>query len=90
MKMSGVLVTMALVIVLLTTIVDYIYLQHKSRGRFVQLQELTVQEHDLNAEWGRLQLEHSTLVNNSSVELKAKNLLEMNIPDNNQILSIKR
>jgi len=90
MKISGVLITMFLTMMLLTTIVDYIYLQHKSRGRFVQLQELQVKEHELNAEWGRLQLEHSTLVNNSSVESKARKLLKMKMPENGQIFSIKR
>jgi len=90
MKLKSLLFTLFLVVLLLIIIVDYIYLQHKTRNRFVQLQTLIEQEHNLNADWGRLQIEHSTLVNSSRIETKATKQLGMELPENEHILSIKR
>ena len=81
---------MALGISLLVVVIDYIYLQQITRNKFVKLQELIEQEHDLNADWGRLQIEHSTYVNNSRIEETAKNKLGMKLPEKEQIISIKR
>jgi len=90
MNFKSLLLTMALGISLLVVVIDYIYLQQKTRNKFVKLQELIEQEHDLNADWGRLQIEHSTYVNNSRIEETAKNELGMKLPDKQQIISIKR
>lgn len=90
MNLKSVLLTMILSIGLLVVVIDYIYLQQKTRNKFVKLQELIEQEHDLNANWGRLQIEHSTFVNNSRIEETAKNKLGMKLPDKEQIISIKR
>jgi cell division protein FtsL len=81
---------MILTILTLTVIIDYIYLQHKTRVKFVSLQLLIDQEHHLNSDWGRLQIEYSTLVNNSHVEKQTKMQLGMKLPQAEQILSIKR
>ncbi len=90
MKIKNLLLTVALATLLLFVIINYIYLQHKSRNTFVELQALIEQEHHLNTEWGRLQIEYSTLVNNSRIETKATKLLGMKLPENEQILNIKR
>jgi len=90
MKLKSLMLTSLLVLVLLVTIVDYIYLQHKTRNQFVELQALIEREHNLNADWGRLQIEHSTLVNNSRIEKQAKNQLGMKLPESEHILNIKR
>jgi cell division protein FtsL len=82
--------TVALSVLCLIVIVDYIYLQHKTRNQFVELQVLIEQENNLNADWGRLQIEQSTLVNNSRIESEAKQRLGMKLPQSEQILSIKR
>ena len=76
--------------VLLVVIVDYIYLQHATRNQFVKLQTLEEEERDLNADWGRLQIEHSTLVNNNRIETEATKKLDMKVPENEQIINIKR
>lgn len=90
MKFKNLLFTVSLIILNLVVIVDYIYLQHKTRNQFVALQGLIEVGQHLNADWGRLQIEHSTLVNNSIIESKAKKEIGMKLPENQQILSIKR
>lgn len=90
MKKRQVTLTLLLIVINLVVIVDYIYLQHKSRNQFVALQTLINDENDLNADWGRLQIEQSTYVNNSKVVALAKKQLDMKLPEKEQILSIKR
>ena len=90
MKTKNLALTIALLTSTLFVIVNYIYLQHKSRNQFVALQELINEENDLNADWGRLQIEQSTYVNNSTIVAQAKKQLGMKLPEKEQILSIKR
>jgi cell division protein FtsL len=90
MKLKSLMLTLFLIVALLVIVIDYIYLQHKTRNQFVKLQTLIKEERNLNADWGRLQIEHSTLVNNSRIEKEAKNQLGMKLPESEQILSIKR
>ena len=90
MKGGSLLFTLLLLLALLSIVVDYIYLQHKSRNQFVELQKLINEEHELNADWGRLQLEYSTMVDNTNIEKKAKQFLGMQMPEQSQIISIKR
>lgn len=90
MKLKNLMLTLSIAILLLIVVIDYIYLQHKSRNKFVELQVLIEQEYELNSEWGRLQIEHSTLVNNSRIENETKKQLGMELPQIEQILSIKR
>ena len=90
MKLKHLVFTLSLMVLLLVIIVDYIYLQHATRNQFVELQALIDEERNLNTDWGKLQIEHSTLVNNSRIEAEATIQLGMKVPDNEQILNIKR
>ena len=90
MKLRNLMISLSLSALLLIVIVDYIYLQHKTRNQFVELQALIEQERNLNTDWGRLQIEHSTLVNNSRIEKEAQNQLDMKVPESEHILNIKR
>ena len=90
MKLKELLFTFSLIALLLFVIVDYIYLQHATRNQFVDLQALIEEERNLNTDWGKLQIEHSTLVSNSTIESKAKIQLDMKVPDSEHILNIKR
>ena len=90
MKIKQLVLTLVLLTFSLVVIVDYIYLQHKSRNQFVALQALINEENDLNANWGRLQIAQSTYVNNSEIVAQAKKQLGMKLPRKEQILSIKR
>jgi len=90
MKIKNLMVTLLLTVTTLAVIVDYIYLQHKTRNKFVALQALIEKQHHLSADWGRLQIEHSTLVNNSRIEKETKKRLNMKLPENEHILNLKR
>lgn len=90
MKAKNLLFTLVLIAVTLVVIIDYIYLQHKTRNQFVELQLLVDEKNDLNANWGRLQIQYSTYVNNSKIEMQAKIQLGMKLPQREHVLSIKR
>ena len=90
MKAKGLMLTLSIVILTVYITVDFIYIQHKTRKEFVELQKHIDKQKELSAEWGRLQIEHSTLVANSRIENKAKTQLNMILPDEEKILSIKR
>ncbi len=65
-----------------------IYVKHKSRLLFSEListQQLQDQE---VIEWGRLQLQNSTLATNSNVESRARKALKMRIPDEVQLVRL--
>lgn len=90
MKLKYLVLTLSLMSLLIFIVVDYIYLQHTTRNQFVELQTLIEEARNLNADWGRLQIEHSTLVNNSKIEAQASSQLNMKVPEVEQILNIKR
>jgi len=90
MKFKNLILTLTLTLVNLVIVVDYIYLQHKTRNKFIELQALLENKQNLDADWGRLQIQHSTLVNNSRVEQETKGKLGMILPDSEHIISIKR
>ena len=75
---------------LLALSINYVYSRHQTRKVFAELQALEQQQQDLNTEWGRLQLEKSTLVGNNRIESVAKEQLGMRLPSSEQIIVIKR
>ena len=54
--------------------------QHKSRKLFVELQAEKTAAHQLDVEWGQLQLEQSTWAMHSRVERVAGQYLHMRVP----------
>ncbi len=90
MKIQTLAITGVLLILCLIVTIDYIYIQQQSRKEFIQLQKLIKQEHMMNAEFGRMQIQFSSYVNNSRIEKKAKNELGMKLPQKEQIINIKR
>ena len=54
--------------------------RHFSRSLFTQLQRAEKQRDIINIEWGRLQLEYSTLADMSRIERIARTQLEMQAP----------
>jgi cell division protein FtsL len=57
-----------------------IYFKHRARELFVELEHLNGNRDDLEAEWGRLQLEQSAWSTYSYVENVADTRLHMRIP----------
>lgn len=73
----GRLLMLALVAALLASAMGVVFSTHESRKLFVTLQGLQQTRDDLNAEWGRLQLEQSTWATHGRIEQIANNKLEM-------------
>jgi cell division protein FtsL len=62
-----------------------IYAKYRARELFVELERLNSTRDDLDAEWGRLQLEQSAWSNYGYVERVASERLHMSIPDSREI-----
>jgi cell division protein FtsL len=62
-----------------------IYCKHRSREMFVQLERLNAGRDELDAEWGRLQLEQSAWSAYSYVENVAGTRLHMRVPQSPDI-----
>lgn len=59
--------------------------QHNARKRYIELQKEQKLTHELDVEWGRLQLEQGTWAMHSRIESKASRELMMVLPANNRI-----
>lgn len=62
-----------------------IYSKYRARELFVELERLNTRRDELDAEWGRLQLEQSAWSAYSFVERVASERLHMSIPDSRDI-----
>lgn len=62
-----------------------IYAKYRARELFVELERLDSTRDELDAEWGRLQLEQSAWSNYGFVERVASERLHMSIPDSREI-----
>jgi cell division protein FtsL len=62
-----------------------IYSKYRARELFVQLERLEADRDELDAEWGRLQLEASAWSTYAFVERVASERLHMMIPDSRDI-----
>ncbi|MEL0585067.1 MAG: cell division protein FtsL [Candidatus Thiodiazotropha sp. (ex. Lucinoma kazani)] len=79
-----------LVVAVLASAVAVVYSKYLSRKHFVALQEIQAERERIGIEWGRLQLEESTLATHSEVEKKARDRLKMHLPNFNEIVVIRR
>jgi len=80
----------ALVIAVMASGVAVVYSKYLSRRHFVALQELQGERERLGIEWGRLQLEESTLATHSEVEQTARGKLQMHLPGVDEVVIIRR
>jgi cell division protein FtsL len=62
-----------------------VYTKYRARELFVELERLNNARDELDAEWGRLQLEQSAWSAYAFVEHVASERLHMNIPDSRDI-----
>ncbi|MFC1310979.1 MAG: cell division protein FtsL [gamma proteobacterium symbiont of Ctena orbiculata] len=67
-----------------------VYSKYLSRKHFVVLQELQAERERIGIEWGRLQLEESTLATHSEVEKRARDRLKMHLPQFDEVVVIRR
>ena len=84
------IITMILAILLAAVLVAYVYSQNETRKVFAAIQQIEQEKTRINGEWARLQIELSTLVSNSRIEHLAKSELGMKLPEDEQIMVIKR
>jgi cell division protein FtsL len=70
-----------LVFATLVSAIAVVFARHEARRLFVDLQQLNAERDRLNIEWGRLQIEHSTLANPGRIEQIARERLQMREPD---------
>ncbi len=80
---------MILALVVLASSLGVVYTKHQSRKLFVELDTLKSQRDEMNIEWGRLQLEQSTLATNGRIESIAKKRLGMVTPEYKQVLIVR-
>ena len=69
----------------LITSAGAIYAKYRARELFVELERLDSAGDELDAEWGRLQLEQSAWSTYAFVERVASERLHMSIPDSRDI-----
>ncbi len=62
--------------------------QHERRALFVELQQLERERDEMQNEWGRLQLEQSTLANHERVKRLAINKLSLELPAADDIVLV--
>lgn len=72
------------------TALGVVYSKYLSRRHFVALQELQAERERLGIEWGRLQLEESTLATHSEIEKQARDRLLMHLPGVDEVVVIRR
>jgi cell division protein FtsL len=64
----------------LSTAVGVVFSTHQTRKLFLELHTLREQRDELNMEWGRLQIEQSTLGAHGRIEKLARQQLQMRLP----------
>lgn len=78
-----------LLVAVVMSAVGVVYSKYLSRRHFVVLQELQAERERLGIEWGRLQLEESTLAAHSEVEQRARDSLQMHLPEIGEVVVIR-
>jgi cell division protein FtsL len=62
---------------------------HRARNHFVELEREQTRAHQLDVEWGQLQLEQSTWANHARIEKIAREKLQMRPPVATRVLSLE-
>ena len=79
--MNGKLWFPLLLTLVLGSALTVIYVKHQSRVLFAELRSVQKEQDRQVIEWGRLQLQNSTLATHSNVESRARRDLKMKLPD---------
>jgi len=80
---------MLLLIVLVTgSALTVIYVKHESRVLFAELRHVQKQQDEQVIQWGRLQLQNSTLITQANVESMARKKLGMVLPESVRIVTL--
>lgn len=66
-----------------------IYVKHQSRVLFADLRNIQKQQDQQVIDWGRLQLQNTTLATHSNVESRARKDLKMHLPENVELVRLQ-
>jgi cell division protein FtsL len=78
-----------LVVTLLLSAIMVIYSKYQSRLIFMEIQKKEKELDDYEVEWGRLQLELTTLTEENRIEIEARNRLFLTLPTQGKIIYLK-
>lgn len=78
-----------LIAILMLSAIAVIYSKYQSRLVFMEIQKKEKELDDYEVEWGRLQLELTTLTEENRVEIDARNRLLLTLPAQDKIIYIK-
>lgn len=77
-------------IVLLLSAITVIYSKYQTRQLFMEIQKKEKELDEYEVEWGRLQLELTTLTEENRVEIEARNRLMLTLPTQDKIIYLKQ
>lgn len=66
-----------------------IYVKHQSQVLFADLRSVQKQQDQQVIEWGRLQLQNTTLATHSNVESRARKDLKMQLPESVELVRLR-
>ncbi len=66
-----------------------IYVKHQSQVLFADLRSVQKQQDQQIIQWGRLQLQNTTLATHSNVESRARKDLKMRLPENVELVRLR-
>lgn len=78
-----------LVAALILSAIAVIYSKYQARLVFMEIQKKEQELDNYEVEWGRLQLELTTLTEENRVEIEARNRLMLTLPAQDKIIYIK-
>jgi cell division protein FtsL len=78
-----------LIIMLLLSAIAVIYSKYQFRQVFMEIQKKEKELDDYEVEWGRLQLELTTLTEENRIEIEARHRLMLTLPAQDKIIYIK-
>ena len=87
--MNGRLWFPLLLTLVLGSALTVIYVKHQSRVLFAELRSVQKEQDRQVIEWGRLQLQNSTLATHSNVESRARKDLKMKLPDAVELVRLR-
>jgi cell division protein FtsL len=83
-------ISMSLLLTLvLGSALTVVYVKHQSRVLFAELRGIQKQQDQQVIQWGRLQLQNTTLATPSNVESRARHDLQMRIPDKVELVRLQ-
>jgi cell division protein FtsL len=85
-----VLLVIVFAVVCVVSALALVYTKHESRKLFIELERLTAARDELNIEWGRLQIEQSTLAAHARIEQIATKELALSRPAPEEIYVIEK